>query len=57
MYSAISEYSSKYALDNTDKNKIANAVYEEHCNLKAWAQKSYEQVATSYKVYADIRDA
>ncbi|BBJ31058.1 hypothetical protein RAS_01670 [Rickettsia asiatica] len=55
MYSAISEYSSKYALDNTDKNKIANAVYEEHCNLKAWAQKSYEQVATSYKVYADYQ--
>ncbi len=55
VYSTISEWSSRYALDNTDKNKIANAVYEEHCNLKGWEQKSYEQVATSYKVYSDYQ--
>uniref|UniRef100_UPI002115AF72 hypothetical protein n=1 Tax=Rickettsia sp. TH2014 TaxID=1967503 RepID=UPI002115AF72 len=53
VYSTISEYSNRYALDVTDKNKIANLVYEEHCTLKAWEQSSYEQVATSYKVYAE----
>ncbi|WP_134820390.1 MobA/MobL family protein [Rickettsia conorii] len=53
LYSTISEYSNRYALDATDKNKIANSVYEEHCTLKAWEQRSYEQVATSHKVYAE----
>lgn len=53
VYSTISEYSNRYALDVTDKNKITNSVYEEHCTLKAWEQRSYEQVATSYKVYAE----
>lgn len=53
MYNTISEWNSRYALDVTDKNKIANSVYEEHCTLKAWQQKSYEQVATSHKVYAE----
>ncbi|MGX6960792.1 MAG: MobA/MobL family protein [Rickettsia endosymbiont of Pentastiridius leporinus] len=53
VYSTISEWNSRYALDTTDKNKIANSVYEAHCTLKAWEQKSYEQVATSHKVYAE----
>ncbi|MFV9890614.1 MAG: MobA/MobL family protein [Rickettsia conorii subsp. raoultii] len=53
MYSTISEWNSRYALDATDKNKITHSVYEEHCTLKAWEQKSYEQVATSHKVYAE----
>ncbi|WP_017208739.1 hypothetical protein [Rickettsia australis] len=56
VYSTISEYHNRYALDAADKNKIANAVYEEHCSLKAWEQKSYEQVTTSYKVYADYQE-
>ncbi|MCX4084207.1 DUF6371 domain-containing protein [Rickettsia hoogstraalii] len=53
VYSTISEWNSRYALDTTDKNQIANSVYEAHCTLKAWEQKSYEQVATSHKVYAE----
>ncbi|AAY62313.1 unknown (plasmid) [Rickettsia felis URRWXCal2] len=53
VYSTISEYSNRYALDATDKNKIANSVYEAHCTLKAWQQRSYAQVATSYTVYQD----
>lgn len=53
VYSTISEWKSRYALDVTDKNKIANSVYEEHCVLKAWQQKSYEQVVIGYKVYSE----
>jgi ATP-dependent exoDNAse (exonuclease V) alpha subunit len=53
VYSTISEYSNRYALDVTYKNKIANSVYEAHCTLKAWEQRSYEQVTTSHKVYAE----
>ncbi|MFP3011437.1 MAG: MobA/MobL family protein [Rickettsia sp.] len=53
VYSIISEYSNRYALDAADKDKIANSVYEEHCTLKAWQQRSYAQVATSYTVYQD----
>ncbi|GAA5253110.1 hypothetical protein [Candidatus Rickettsia kedanie] len=53
VYSTISEYSNRYALDAADKDKIANSVYEEHCTLKAWEQRSYAQVATSYTVYQD----
>ncbi|MGX8190158.1 hypothetical protein [Rickettsia conorii] len=53
VYSTISEWSSKYTLDNADKNKIAHQVYEEHCTLRAWKQKSYEQVTTGYKVHSD----
>lgn len=53
VYSTISEYSNRYALDVTYKNKIANSVYEAHCTLKAWEQSSYEQVTTSHKVYAE----
>ena len=53
VYSTISEWNNRYALDATDKSKIANSVYAEHCMLKAWEQKSYEQVTTSHKVYAE----
>jgi len=53
VYSTISEYSNRYALDVTDKNKITHSVYEAHCTLKAWEQRSYEQVATSHKVYVE----
>ncbi|MCZ6925876.1 MAG: hypothetical protein O7D30_11770, partial [Rickettsia endosymbiont of Ixodes persulcatus] len=55
VYSIVSEWSSRYALDNADKNKIAHAVYEEHCSLKAWEQESYEQATTGYKVYSDYQ--
>ena len=55
VYSTISEWSSRYTLDDADKNKITNQVYEEHCTLKAWQQKSYEQVTTGYKIYADYQ--
>ncbi|KJW02640.1 hypothetical protein REIP_0652 [Rickettsia endosymbiont of Ixodes pacificus] len=30
-------------------------MYEEHCTLKAWQQKSYEQVTTGYRIYADYQ--
>ncbi|WP_103897030.1 MobA/MobL family protein [Rickettsia fournieri] len=53
VYSTISEWNGRYVLDTTDKNQIANSVYEAHCTLKAWEQKSYELVATSHKVYAE----
>ncbi|MCZ6902592.1 MAG: hypothetical protein O7C62_09005 [Rickettsia endosymbiont of Ixodes persulcatus] len=44
MYSIVSEWSSRYALDNADKNKIAHAVYEEHSSLEGY------QLETQYQM-------